>query len=467
MVSKFRLWPRQLYWQLMLAVSLALFVAQLINAAMLYNGIRDRAIGDAASAMLGRIAAQSDRMANSGRSLDDVQNQKRRRNAAIAIFAEAKQLSLTGYTRRADLTLGAQEYLQQSSADLSDIQIAIGPVAALPRTLSSTLLQSRFASRLRARQGWAAEEAILFSGRTTSGQWIYSAALVRPRDRGALPALFLQTVLLYIAVLIPLAWIARRIVKPLARLNVGVQQVGLFGAGVPLTSNGPEDIQNLVHSFNAMQDRVSALLREKDVMLGAIGHDLKTPLASMKIRIESIENVDERNKLGSTIDEMNAMLDDILTFAKMGQSAEASVRTDLGALMELLMDEYEDKNITLAEPKQRIIADIRPVLFKRALRNLIDNALKYGGGADVSVSEANGRIVVLVSDDGPGIAPDKIDGMFDAFSREDHSRNKATGGAGLGLTIARAIARNHGGDVSLYNKPDRGLRAEIWLPVSA
>jgi signal transduction histidine kinase len=269
-------------------------------------------------------------------------------------------------------------------------------------------------------------------------------------------------------VLVPLALVARRIVRPLERLKERVAAVGVAGEVAPLQIEGPADIRDLIDSFNMMQSRVSSLLSEKDVMLGAIGHDLKTPLAALRVRIESVEDDVEREKMASSIDELVRILDDILTLARLGKSGETMQKTDLAALVESILDEFDTtaSPISWHPPAERTVAALRPVLIRRALRNLIGNALKHGGSAAVSVAQAGSECRVMVDDNGPGISAEEIEDMFAPFVRADASRNRATGGSGLGLTIARAIARSHGGDVVLSNRAGGGLRATLILPLS-
>jgi signal transduction histidine kinase len=305
------------------------------------------------------------------------------------------------------------------------------------------------------------DKAVLFSARLPDGKWINAAGLVRPNEQASILALLLQTFTLFIAVMIPLALVAHRIAKPLSKLTSRVQRVGLAGEIEPLPAEGPEDVRQLVEAFNAMQSRVSNLLGEKDVMLGAIGHDLKTPLAALRVRIESVDDDEEREKMASTIDEMVTILDDILTLARLGKSGEALQSVDIGALAESISEEYEAATFVASDV--RVIARVRPVLLRRALRNIIGNAITYGGLAEIRVSEASGEVEIIVDDEGPGIHPDIIESMFEPFMRAEKSRSRATGGSGLGLTIARAIARAHGGDVILQNRGEGGFRATLSI----
>ncbi len=195
-------------------------------------------------------------------------------------------------------------------------------------------------------------------------------------------------------------------------------------------------------------------------MLGAIGHDLKTPLASLRVRIESVEDEDERAKMATTVEEMVQILDDILILARLGKSSETPVLTDLSALVEMVADELgPDDRLAVAESAEKCRAMVRPVLLRRALRNLMGNALKYGGRADIAVRCDGTFVAITIEDEGPGVAADQLTGLFEPFARAENSRNRASGGTGLGLTIARAIARAHGGDVILENRSEGGLRA--------
>jgi signal transduction histidine kinase len=209
------------------------------------------------------------------------------------------------------------------------------------------------------------------------------------------------------------------------------------------------------------------MLTEKDVMLGAIGHDLKTPLASLRVRIESVEDDGERSKMAATIEEMVHILDDILILARLGNSAEKPVLTDIGALAQMVADELDGDKLRVEQSADKCRATVRPVLLRRALRNLAGNALKYAGSAHISVSCNGSRVTICIDDNGPGIDGASIESMFEPFARAETSRNRASGGSGLGLTIARAIARAHGGDVLLENRETGGLRATLTVSQAA
>jgi signal transduction histidine kinase len=209
------------------------------------------------------------------------------------------------------------------------------------------------------------------------------------------------------------------------------------------------------------------MLDEKDRMLGAIGHDLRTPLAALRVRIESVEDDDDRNRMADTIDEMNRTLDDILSLARLGRPSEPPIDVDLSALIDAVVDDFRDLDHDVAfEESPRLKMHLRPSLMRRAVRNLIENAVKYGGGAEVRLLAGDRTVAIEVADRGPGIPVDKLAAVFDPFTRLETSRNRETGGIGLGLALARAIVADASGDITLANREGGGLTATITLPRS-
>jgi signal transduction histidine kinase len=311
------------------------------------------------------------------------------------------------------------------------------------------------------------------------GEWII-AGLLRPGAKewtvarvpllGSAPRqlgqLIMQTLLLYVVLVGLLALLLRRITQPLAALT---RRLETFAAtretDGQLEPSGPEDTRRLIAAHNAMEGRISALLNEKDVMLGAIGHDLKTPLAALRVRIESVEDPVERQRMAATIEDITRTLDDILSLARVGRPTDPLETTDLTALVSSVVEEFEDMGEPVTfEPGQRIALPLRATWLRRALRNLIGNALRYGRKANVSLERQGSDAVIRVEDEGPGIPQTELARMVEPFARGEGSRNRATGGAGLGLAIARAIAEQHGGHLVLANRVQGGLRVELRLP---
>ncbi len=456
--------PHSLYWQLIGAVALGLLFIQGISATGGYYAQSKVAVSQAAFVLRERTANMAEKLEERGQGWDAaLQRTRKRGNAQIVFMITPRAMVLPDYTLDEELTQAARQLLQTAGKGLENIAVSTGPVGALPKQLSDPPMQSRFVRRLRNQGAGDPAKAILLTAQTPDGRWISSASFVRPMNKFVALRLLLTTLAIFVAVMVPLALVARRIVRPLERLTERAARVGTNDDAVPLESEGPADIRNLIDSFNAMQSRVASLLGEKDVMLGAIGHDLKTPLASLRVRVESVADDVERDKMAATIDEMATILDDILMLARLGKSGEASQRTDIGALVETVIEEFAQAGgrVAFTPPEQRVIADIRPVLIRRALRNVIGNGIEYGDSAKITVQQEGDKVAIIVDDNGPGIPPDKIEQMFEAFARAEGSRNRETGGSGLGLTIARAILRSHSGDVRLENRAEGGLR--VWV----
>ena len=190
-----------------------------------------------------------------------------------------------------------------------------------------------------------------------------------------------QTLILYAIMLVMVLWAGRRIARPLRALATAAQRFTPGETDVPVAESGPHDVRQLITAFNALRLRVTAMLDEKDRMLGAIGHDLRTPLAALRVRIESVEDDVDRNKMADTITEMNKTLDDILSLARLGRPSEPLTETDLAALVDAVVEDFRDlgSDVTFEET-ERLQMRLRPSLMRRAVRNLIENAVKYGVG---------------------------------------------------------------------------------------
>jgi signal transduction histidine kinase len=248
---------------------------------------------------------------------------------------------------------------------------------------------------------------MLVAGMQRPGEshWTVARWPLTGSDPNALGYLIGQTLLLYVILVGGLAWLLRRITRPIAALTKRLER---FAATRELDGqlepSGPDDTRRLIAAHNAMEARIAGLLDEKDVMLGAIGHDLKTPLAALRVRIESVEDDAERAKMAASIEDITRSLDDILSLARVGRPSDMLERTDLAALLAAVVEEYEDMGepVELADT-QRLAMPLRATWLRRALRNLIGNALRYGERARVSLAREDGQAVVRIEDDGPGI----------------------------------------------------------------
>lgn len=308
---------------------------------------------------------------------------------------------------------------------------------------------------------------IFLAAQLNDGRWFSSISFSPEPNSGDVALLGVSTFVTFVFVLAAALLVARQVSRPLRDLTEAAVRVGASGKPEEVHVQGYGDVRQTLEAFNAMSRRVGQLLNEKDVMLGALGHDLRTPLASLRIRVESMEPESERVKAVRTIEEASQLLEDILELSRRGRSHEPEKKMDVAVLVQDIVEDYAETGtpVTL-EASERSPVSCRPVLFGRAMRNLIDNAITYGGVARVLVRRDGDAVLVSVEDDGPGIPAEMLPHATDPFVRGDTSRSRETGGAGLGLTLADAIAKAHGGTLELVNRTPIGLRATIRLPLS-
>lgn len=298
------------------------------------------------------------------------------------------------------------------------------------------------------------------------GRWLVgrTGPLAPPPGWGApyLVALALTAVFVSLAAV----WAVRRLTRPLSALAEAADAFGRGLDGAPLPETGPPEIRRTVHAFNLMRERLRRFVEDRTRMLAAIGHDLRTPLTSLRLRAEFVEDEETRQKIVETLDEMQRMVEAALAFLREEAASEPARDVELRALVESVVADFADLGgeVELAEGGALTLR-CRPDSLRRALRNLLENALRYGRRARVRIESAAREVRIVVEDEGPGIPPEMLERVFEPFVRVEASRSRETGGIGLGLAIARTIARSHGGDVRLANRPEGGLRAELVLPL--
>jgi signal transduction histidine kinase len=259
--------------------------------------------------------------------------------------------------------------------------------------------------------------------------------------------------------------VARRVTRPLKALADSADAFGRGVAAPHLTEVGPDEARRLIAAFNRMQERLSRFVADRTRMLAAIGHDLRTPITSLKLRAELLDDEEAKTKMLATLDEMEHMTEATLAFAREDATSETSRTIDLAAAIASQVDDLAElgKPVSFGEAP-RLVYSCRPTALKRAIGNLIENAVQYGRRARISLEDAASGPVIAVEDDGPGIPEERLEEVFKPFVRLETSRNRTTGGTGLGLAIARSIVLGHGGELVLSNRREGGLRAEIRLP---
>ncbi len=307
--------------------------------------------------------------------------------------------------------------------------------------------------------------SLVLSVRLGPGRWLNAETVIpAPALAWAAPSL-LASLLAALAISLITVLVLRRMTRPLQGL---ARAADAFGRGLevaPLAESGPEEVRHTVRAFNLMQERLRRFVEDRTRMLAAIGHDLRTPITSLRIRAEFVEDEETRAKIVETLDEMQRMIEAALSFLREEAATETARTVDLAALIESLVADCTDLgwNVTFAATARPVLR-CRPDSLRRALRNLIENAVRYGERATVTLERDRSTVRIAVEDEGPGIPPEMMERAFEPFFRLEGSRSPETGGIGLGLAIARTIARSHGGDLRLANRAEGGLRAELLLP---
>ena len=457
---------RSLVGQTLLVAVLALVFAQGLSAVLLWRAGEERREAALAEALAFQLAAPDpaprSRMGN---------DRMRRRfgagrlPAVLAASRSQESPIQAGEVRSADREQRLAALLAERGVEVSTVEVLERATLDDPSIRQAIERFPRLYDRLTQR----GVDRLVVAGvqRPDGAGWRVARVPAPEPDRALLGTILAQTALL-VLVLSALLWFAlRRIARPLSELSRRTSRfAGAGAAGPPLDPSGPSDVRALIEAHNAMEARIAGMLNEKDVMLGAIGHDLKTPLAALRVRIESNSDPVERARQSAIIAEMRDTLDDILHLARLGRSEAPLETVQLAALAASVADEFDD----LGEPvgmgeTERVAAPVRLAMIKRALRNLVSNAVRYGGSARVSVLREGEQAVLRVTDEGPGIDPATLSQMVQPFARGEASRNRATGGAGLGLALVKAIAEQHGGTLELANRTTGGLAATIRLPL--
>lgn len=274
--------------------------------------------------------------------------------------------------------------------------------------------------------------------------------------------------LISLALMAPLVWLmAQRLTRPIRVFAEAAERLGADPDAEPLPASGPAEVRTAIHAFNDMQASLKRHVRNRTQTIAAIAHDLRTPLTRLRFRAEQAPDA-VRDKMAADIEEMDALIAQAMAFVRGEANEEARVAFDLSALARASAQGFAETGAKVSfngEGGLPVHAD--PAALRRALDNLIDNAVKFAGSARVVASSADGMAVIRVEDDGPGLPDDEIEAVFEPFHRGERSRNRETGGAGLGLAVARQAARAHGGDVILASGSGGGLSAVLRLPLNA
>jgi signal transduction histidine kinase len=479
-----RFLPKSLFGQTILILLLGLVVSHAIGA-WIYASAREQAV----RAVGGYAAAQ--RVANLSRLVEEAPADWRPRIVA-ALSDPGFRVTLSvqlPYQLPAQADGAAkiiEDYVRQQLPDRPDRQIRAAVFESNSKG-SSWLFGSPSNRQLPAPMGGmggmggmgqmmhqmmvqnlGASRGLQIAIELSDGKWL-SFATALPKGGPSVSWQFIISMTLMSAVVLVVSiWAVRRVTAPLGTLSAAADRLGRNVMAQPLAEAGTVEMQRAARAFNRMQERLRRLIENRIQMLAALSHDLRTPLTLLRLRAEEVADANERDKMLGTIGEMDEMIGTTLAFARDEVRAEPSRRVDIAALLESVVDDMADAGLPVTmTPAAPLIYECQPGALKRALSNLLDNAVKYGKRAQAAIAVAEDEIEISIDDEGPGIPEGELPRVFQPFYRVEESRNRSTGGTGLGLAITQSIVQAHGGEITLANRPGGGLRASIKLPVEA
>lgn len=298
----------------------------------------------------------------------------------------------------------------------------------------------------------------------TNGQWLIVRGRV-PEYPWFMFAFIITASLLFIAWVTLCVWVISRLSLPINQFIQAAKRFGVDIQSPPMAETGSQEIREIIKSFNEMQERIRRLLHDRTQMLAAISHDLRAPITRLQLRAEYLKGTPQYEKAIADLKEMDHMISSILAFTRGYANTEVMERFDLNALLETLCNDMVDAGYAVkyigSESRSVILGRLQAL--KRAFTNLIENAVKYGKHAEVSLIQQVDTLQVKINDEGPGIPESEMENVFAPFYRIDPSRSPQKSGAGLGLAVARDIIRSHGGDITLFNREPQGLTVVVTL----
>ncbi len=469
--------PRSLAGQLIALILTAIIVSQLFTLWLFTDERRAALLELAGGTVVSRTAALVE-------LLDDTPPQlhEQIRNAASSplLYYWISARPALEETGSGPVDLRIRHNLQRELGEHRVIRSKVGRNITVPRyhrpgrtARQREILQNRTGAQTRTSAQSRTDKRrnipliVAMSVQLDSGQWLNMASRVN-FQRTSLIRTFITVGIMAVAVIIIIALTVRRLTRPLKGLAQAADQLGRGDEAAHLTEAGPPEVRGAIRAFNVMQERLTRFIRDRTAMLAAISHDLRTPITSLRIRAEFIEDEENRNRVIQTLDEMQRMVEATLAFAKDEANRETSSRVDLGEFLDAIVTDYQDMKqpVTLdgATGSGRLVLACRPIAMRRALRNLIDNAVRYGEAAQVRYAADADHVTITITDRGPGIPAEQLERVFEPFLRLETSRSEDTGGIGLGLAIARSNIHAHGGTLTLANAPEGGLVVTVTLP---
>jgi signal transduction histidine kinase len=475
-----RFFPKSLFGQTLLILLVGLVISHAVGA-WIYARAREQAV----RAVSGFAAAQ--RVANLSRLVEEAPADWRPRIVAalseptfrVALSGEAPALPPADGDSAA---AAVEDYVRQQLPALPDRQVRAAVLADRPLGApfgppfdrrpfpgpmgGGGMMHQMMGPGFGPFGGFDAWRGLQVAVKLADGQWLSFATALPQGGPSVSWQFIISMALMGLIVLAVSVWAVRRVTAPLGMLSAAADRLGRDVTAEPLAVAGTVEMQNAARTFNRMQARLRRLIESRTQMLAALSHDLRTPLTLLRLRTEEVADTGERDKMLATIGEMNEMIGSTLAFARDEVRAEPRRRVDVAALLASVADDMADAGLPVTmTPASPLSYECQPGALKRALTNLLDNAVKYGKRAQVAIAAAGKTITIAIDDDGPGIPEAELAKVFQPFYRVEDSRSRDTGGTGLGLAIAQAIVQAHGGELTLANRPGGGLRARIELPV--
>lgn len=459
-----RPWPRSLFGRLVLVLATGLLVAQGLSA-WIHWSERDR--------MMLRAAGLQplQRVVETVQLLDTLERPERARIAALlSVPPQLVRLVDAPLAAAGEDEAGAHQrlftaMLRQALGDGYPLRVQLreGP---LPEGGGRGRHRGMAASSAEAmRPGPPRGTLFVTEVQLHDGQWLRFDSAV-PRATTSLPLRLLASLAVLLLGVLALSWLAMRwLSRPLQALAEAADALGRDIRRAPLAEDGPEEVRQAAHAFNTMQARLLRHIDGRTRVLTAISHDLKTPLTRLRLRAELLDDEDLRQRFEQDLQAMERMVADALAALRGMDEPARSLPVDIDALVGSLCADQRE----MGRDVQAGGRALRPWLgdpgrLQRCLGNLVDNAVLYGGQARVEIEDGPTQLLLRVLDAGPGIPPDQLEQVFEPFFRLEGSRSRETGGSGLGLGIARDIARAAGGELTLHNRPEGGLEARLSLP---
>lgn len=459
-----RLWPKRLMGQTILLLILALLSAQIVSAFILRGETRSFYRGAEIRFLAERVSPVASLMRKSPATMHD--------QLARAFSSRHIQFWLTPESAIPEPGNGDDEDDDRKRA--SELTRRIADELDEPNTRGIRVYMRHDGEDEHRRQKMqmtaatprrAAEADTVTSIAIGPAMWVNAAITWRPPRNLLSPDSWLTFIVTAVAISIIVVFVLRRITRPLGRLSAAAGKLGRGERVAPLAEEGPADVRETIHAFNEMQERLRKFVGDRTRMLAAVSHDLRTPITSLRLRAEMVDDAETQERMIATLDEMQKMVEATIAFARAESTEEETRRTDIGALLGAIADDLGDlgMQVTCSVPGGLTYA-CRPTALRRALSNLIENAARYGTHADVIACADPNGLIITIDDNGPGIAESDLERVFEPFVRLEESRNTETGGIGLGMAIARDIVRRHGGDIALTNRSEGGLRVTVTLP---